>query len=168
MNFPSTQALLLIRLTLIEDVPVQSSELADEFDGATPIARLSMPASEKKVAISPVGTRLPGSKRARKRRHSSTPSMHYPREESAYQMQRATSYCEDGGARFQPPDASCSMQSMPPQACQQMHTFSFRYQYASTARTIGMMQRPQTRSRASRSTYWSCMPWPWGSSLQTS
>ena len=74
---------------------VQSSELADEFDGAVAVPRMSV--AERKPVVSPIGSRLPSSKRARKRRHSSAPSMHYPREEPAYQIQRASSYCEDGG-----------------------------------------------------------------------
>lgn len=78
-------------------LPLQSSELADEFDGAAAVPRMSMPVSERKPVVSPIGTRLPSSKRARKRRHSSAPSMHYPRQEPAYQMQRASSYCENGG-----------------------------------------------------------------------
>ena len=68
---------------------LQSPELADECDTSEILPQVSLRVQRSRIDLSPLKQRLPISKRARKRRHSSTLSGQYTQEEPDFQMHQS-------------------------------------------------------------------------------
>lgn len=148
---------------------LQSPELADECDTSDVPPQVNHRTHSARGDMSPLKQRLPSSKRARKRRHSSNLSNKFPREEPDYQMHIAPSCCH-GSEHF---DVNlCRLLTILFGASTCYLAFAFHHcDYSATTcmRWISSSaQLPLTIGKQYPSTSWSYMLWLWGNSQQSS